>query len=225
MEENTNALVNKFKGTFLKVAITNVHANDWNPKEAIEDNSDNKRRYEEIKKGIVEMSLYAPIIVRELGLDDYQIIDGFHRWKACTELGYTEIIIWNLGQMSKEEAQAITLKSIYQNIPASEPLTAQVVAAINITAPEKLKLLPFSDVQIKEYLDLAHFNFDEFTDQNPGKGKETGAEEGKMVECPQCHHKFTVNLWANITENPTQTTSEENLADQPVTQNPDQVVN
>lgn len=180
---------NKFKGEFRKVDINKVKPNDWNPKESIDENEENKRRYEEIKNNIAKKGMYLPIIVRTYQ-DEYQIIDGFHRWKACLELGYTEIMIWDLGNISKEEAQGITLDSIYLMVPVSEPLTAQIVKQIQLTQPEALKMLPFNDLQIQEYLQLAEFDFKNYNGERPNTN-----EQGKQpteITCPKCGHKFTV---------------------------------
>lgn len=153
--------MNKFTGTFNKIDINKIKPNDWNPKEKKEDNLENELRYQQIKTNIANKSLYFPIIVRSLG-DVYEIVDGYHRWLACKELGYTEIMIWDLGEIKKEEAQGITLDSIYLNISPSEPMTAQIVKAIQLTNPEAIKLLPFNELQIQEYLQLAEFSWEDY---------------------------------------------------------------
>lgn len=175
---------NKFRGEFRRVDINKVRPNNWNPKESIEVNSDNKERYEQIKANIVKKGMYLPIIVRTIG-DTYEIIDGYHRWLACKELGYTEIMIWDLGEIKKEEAQGITLDSIYLNISPSEPMTAQIVKAIQLTNPEAIKLLPFNELQIQEYLQLAEFDFGKYMDEKE-------VDENIKVEntCPKCGYKW-----------------------------------
>lgn len=179
--------MNKFTGTFDKVDINKVKPNDWNPKESIEDNAENRDRYEQIKSNIAKKSLYLPIIVR-VYQDGFQIVDGYHRWLACKELGYTEIMIWNLGEISKEDAQGVTLDSIYLNISPSEPMTAQIVKQMQLVNPEALKLLPFDEMKIQEYLQLAEFDFKNYDDSIPPEP--TG--NGKEVTCPKCGEKFTV---------------------------------
>jgi len=178
--------MNKFKGVFSKVDIEIVAPNEWNPKENINDNSFNMERYLEIKSNIEKKSLYLPIIVRKVK-DKYEIIDGYHRWLACKELGYTEIMIWDLGDVNDEEAKSITLDSIYLNIPASEPMTAQIIKAINEQNPDALSLLPFTDEKIKEYLEMANFDWDAYKEEFEDK-----EGQKKEITCPKCGHIFTI---------------------------------
>jgi len=60
--------------------------------------------YFTLKNDISENGLIYPIVVRKLNNGKCEIVDGFHRWKACKELGWLKIpyIIENL---NREEAQ------------------------------------------------------------------------------------------------------------------------
>jgi len=177
---------NKFRGVFKTVKIDEIKPNLWNPKEKIEENENNKKRYLEIKANIEKKSLYLPIVVREID-NFYEIIDGYHRWRACKELNYTELMIWNLGKISKEEAQSIALSGIYLKVEASEPMTAMIVKEMELAGLNMLELLPFSEDRIEEYLKLAEFNWEEHKEEEV-----LNKIEQREVECPKCHHKFNV---------------------------------
>lgn len=144
--------MNKFKGVFKKVDINKIYPNDWNPKDNIEENKENKKQFEKIKENIKNKSLYLPIIVRTYK-DGWQIVDGYHRWLACKELGYTEIMIWDLGEVDDENAKGITLDSIYLEIRPNDVITAKLVKELK-DLNFNLELLPFDDKKIKELLKL-----------------------------------------------------------------------
>jgi len=158
--------MNKFTGESAKVAIDSVVPNDWNPKDKIEENEYNRRKYEEVKKSLEKKTQYQPILVREHG-KGYQIIDGYHRWRALKELGYDEIIVWNLGNISDEQAIGITVDDVYLKIPATDILIAQLVKRME-DAGQDLEQLPYDSEQIQHFRDLADFDWDQFNkDKEP----------------------------------------------------------
>lgn len=132
----------------LKVDIDKVHPNSWNPKEP------NTKEYENIKKSL-EINGYAqPILVREDG-DSFEIIDGQHRFLAAKELGYSEIYIYNAGQISDEDAKSMTIWMQTQ-VPFDEVQLAPIVVELN-----KLDItLPYTDEEIVTFEKMTQFDFD-----------------------------------------------------------------
>lgn len=144
-------LMKKFefkKENLLKVDINKVHPNSWNPKEP------NTKEYENVKKSL-EINGYAqPILVREDG-DGFEIIDGQHRFLAAKELGYSEIYIYNAGQISDEDAKSMTIWMQTQ-VPFDEVQLAPIVVELN-----KLDIqLPYTDEEIVTFEKMTQFDFD-----------------------------------------------------------------
>lgn len=136
------------KENLLKVDINKVHPNSWNPKEP------NTKEYENVKKSL-EINGYAqPILVREDG-DGFEIIDGQHRFLAAKELGYSEIYIYNAGQISDEDAKSMTIWMQTQ-VPFDEVQLAPIVVELN-----KLDItLPYTDEEIVTFEKMTQFDFD-----------------------------------------------------------------
>lgn len=65
------------------VPIDSLRPNNWNPNRQTPD------EFEKLKRSIVENGFSQPIVV----MMDGEIIDGYHRWKACKELGFTKIAV------------------------------------------------------------------------------------------------------------------------------------
>ena len=116
---------------------------------------------------------------------EYQIIDGYHRWLAAKELGWSSILVWDLGQISEEEAKGITLDSIYLQIPASEVLVAKVVSEVVKLNPDNLKYLPYPKDKVEEYLKMAEFDWEELKTEEI-----SNTNNDHKIKCPNCGFEF-----------------------------------
>jgi ParB/RepB/Spo0J family partition protein len=182
--------MNRIVGEDKIVNIDLIIPNTWNPKESIEENTENKEHYEEIKNEIEKKGLFEAITVREYK-DGYEILDGFHRWTACKELGYTEIRVNNIGKIDDRLARAITLIKEQKKVPISELKVAEVVGWYrdqDMEEDDVKELLGYSDEEFDEYSKLFDFDWNDY-----GTGDEDLEEEPKEQEeitCPKCGHKF-----------------------------------
>jgi len=89
----------------LTLPLENIHPNQWNPNVMTQEEFN--LLVEDIKTN--GQRTLDPIHVRPLGNNQYQIIDGYHRYKALKQLGYKTIrcIIDNV---SEDEAKAINYR-------------------------------------------------------------------------------------------------------------------
>lgn len=137
-----------------KVAIDDVRPNSWNPKEK------NHANVEYIKQSINEMGFKQPLSVRQN--DGYEILDGEQRWTAMKELGATEIYIYDNGKVSDKDAKAETIRWQTQ-VPFDEIKLAPLVLELSDMGVK----LPFTDMQIQDYKDMAGFDFDQYETDRP----------------------------------------------------------
>lgn len=136
------------------VEIDKVRPNDWNPK------LENTPEYQKIVESIEVNGFKQPIIVREVE-DEYEICDGCQRWTAAKQLGFDKIYIYNLGDISEEEAKSITIW-MEQQVPFSEMELAPIVAELS-----DLKIqTPYSEDEVEDFVNMLNFDF-------VGDGKET----------------------------------------------------
>ena len=146
------------------VPIDNVEVNGWNPK---------NKETAEYKKVVRSLELYGfrtPILVRDHPTEPklYQILDGEQRFTAATELGYTEVPVYNLGKVSDEEAKAATIWMEVQ-VPFEEVDLSHLVVELNNLSVE----LPYSEAEIADFQRMAEFDFDQYE-------KEPLADEGTV---------------------------------------------
>jgi ParB-like chromosome segregation protein Spo0J len=119
-----------------------------------------KKEIESIKRfGFIDATL-----VREVEPGVYEIVDGEHRWKAAKELGYTRLVIDNLGKIEDAIAKVLTL--VMNNTRGKDDVLkrAQLLAQIRAGQQSLFEILPFDVKQIEEELKLLDYDFDRFKD-------------------------------------------------------------
>lgn len=161
------------KSKVIKVAIDKVIPNTWNPK------TDNPKEFENIKKSLRVNGYAQPIMVREKG-DKYEVIDGEHRLRAAKELGYQEIYIYNNGQVSDEDAQAMTL-FMQTQVPFDEIELAPLVVELSKANIE----LPYSEEQIIDFKNMAEFDFGEGYEEKEPEIEDPGMKTLKIQMTPE----------------------------------------
>lgn len=74
------------EGTPLQVPIDRIHPNDYQPRREI-DGED----LESLARSIRQSGLIQPVILRRRGQEDFELIAGERRWRACQQLGLKQI--------------------------------------------------------------------------------------------------------------------------------------
>jgi ParB/RepB/Spo0J family partition protein len=145
----------------MEVKIDQIKPNEYNPKVTEE----NLTKYQSIIDGIKEMGMKSPIDVREIeGPIPYEIIDGYHRWKACKELGWTDIPIVSWGKISDDQAKKITILKEKARIPLDLIKTSVLLneLARDTSLDNLAKQVGYSFEELKSDMQLANFKWDEY---------------------------------------------------------------
>ena len=155
----------------MEVDINRIKPNNYNPKTT----EDHKDKYELIVEGIKQMGMKSPIDVRELDGGMWEIIDGFHRWTACKELGWKIIPIASWGKINDIQARKITILKEKAKIPLDLIKTSQILnELITDTSLEELaKQIGYKLPELEEDLKLAKFDWGEY-DKNKGQDSDSG---------------------------------------------------
>lgn len=152
MQDNAKETFEFDPKKLLKVNIDKVRENSWNPK------SRDTKEYKDVKRSIEINGLTQPIFVRENnnGESEYEVLDGAHRLRACKELGYKEIYIYNEGKVNDELAKSFTIFHQVQ-VPFDKKLLKPLVIELNEVGIE----LPDMGIQL-EISDTSTVEDDEF---------------------------------------------------------------
>jgi ParB family transcriptional regulator, chromosome partitioning protein len=87
-----------------KLPVANITPNPYQPRVEFDPIA-----LEELKKSILENGLIQPVTVRRLNQDNYELISGERRLRACREIGFKEIPAYVIKVDSKEAMLALSL--------------------------------------------------------------------------------------------------------------------
>lgn len=124
--------------------IDSIKPNIYNP------NRQSEFEFELLKKSIKEDGFTQPILIKANG----SIVDGEHRWRACKELGFTEIPTVEV-DMSDAQMRIATLRHNRARGSEDMELTAQVLRDLqNLGAMDWAKdSLQLSDMEINKLIE------------------------------------------------------------------------
>jgi len=154
----------------LVVDINQLKPNEYNPKLDFKTDENNAREFEKIKKSLEKLGQVDPILVREIGRDEYEIVNGYHRWEAMKELGYKTCEIKSLGKIDFDMAVSHALMTEDTKIPIDNIELAELTK--KLVTPEKpieywANLLPYDAEIIKSRIELLDFDFSQYDEEGP----------------------------------------------------------
>lgn len=141
----------------ISLPLTVLNTAHWNYK------SNNKAMMASLTANMKQRGQIQLIIVRELGKEKYEIVNGNHRYEALLALGATEAVCLNLGAISLGQAKRIAFETNETEFAADTIKLADIVKELaTIFTKEDLEAtLPFSKKEIDEMAALTSFNFDD----------------------------------------------------------------
>jgi ParB/RepB/Spo0J family partition protein len=129
--------------------ISSIRPNAWNPNEISEKN------LQKLRRDIKRTGRVPPIIVRPAGPGEYEIIDGYHRWKELQAMDYSHApcIIW---EVDETEAK---LKTVQLNYLRGSPVPIRMANLIHdlnktMTLEDLEAALPYDQPELKDSLAL-----------------------------------------------------------------------
>lgn len=147
--------MNKFNTVKKQVQIDDIMPNPWNP------NVQDKGTFAKEIASIKELGMLGSILVRDY-FGKYQILDGEHRWKAAKELGYTDMTIESIGEISDQKAKFLTIH--LNNLRGKDDVFKRA-AILQELDQGQLELLPWSSEEIENEKQLITFDFSQYDKQ------------------------------------------------------------
>lgn len=130
-----------------RISVNLIDENEYNPNEMDENH------YKKLVQNIKRKGFRKPIEVRKNG-ERYTIVDGAHRFRACKELGYTEVDCI-VDEIDVTEAMVDTLNA---NIHGSHNPYKEAMMFKQIhdryTLQDIEKLTAYGQIEIKDRMDL-----------------------------------------------------------------------
>lgn len=170
------------------IRVDRIEANPWNP------NKQSDFMFDKELASIREFGFIIPCTVRihPTKRGWYQMIDGEHRWKGATQLGYKEIPCVSLGKLPDGKTKALT--DILNNLHG-EPdpvLRAQLLADV-LEADDTLReVLPYGADELDALLEASSFDWDNLNKENGPRDGDEGSSGwvGLKVSLTPEQHKI-----------------------------------
>ncbi len=140
------------------VDIDKVRPNSWNPKDK------NTEELKAIERGLEAKGLLEPVVVRSN--NGYEIIDGEQRWTGMKNKGAKKIAIYDMGEVSDDEAKELTIEYQLQ-VPWDEAKYAKFVLDLTSYADLSDLVLPEEEDKLRELVRLAQFDFNTMPEEKP----------------------------------------------------------
>lgn len=160
--------------------LGSIRPNPWNP------NVMDAKTFEREKASITKHGFVDPITVREVldtegAFSHYEVLDGEHRYRACTELGHTTIMAVNLGAVPDERAKELTV--LFNELKGTpDPLKlGKLLKDIQSIVPfDELTLtMPYTPIEMRTLVDSTSvFDWDAATSRTDPPASE--AKPGSM---------------------------------------------
>ena len=180
------------KPTFCTVAVEQLRPNPWNTNQV---SPANEAR---IRESIVRNGLFKPIIVRKVaGQGGWEIIGGQHRYEQAVELGYTEIPICDLGEISEIQAKEIGILDNSRYGADDVVGLAEILQEIGDVA-DLQEFLPYGEADLASIFQSTTISLDDLDiDENFDAPEEKAREQDVASERPVKTHtvmRFKLSL-------------------------------
>ena len=151
------------------VRVDHLEPNPWNP------NEQDAETFRKEKISLQRFGFVVPIIVRPIPKSEhFEIIDGFHRWKAAVELGMEYVPIFNIGPVPDFEAQQLTIVLNELRGKPNEEKLGNVLK--NLLASDTLdrltEVLPYTKEQYGKIAKLPEFDWGRLQQANEQRSTE-----------------------------------------------------
>jgi len=146
---------------------------DWNWR------TDDADMMEKLKENLKRNGLVQNLIVRILPTGFYEVVNGNHRLEALRDIGVTEAMVFDLGEVSLASAQRIAVETNETNFGSDNvKLGSLMKELVSEYGLEDLSTtMPYNEKTIELMTELPNFSWDSYGGSS-GEGKEpTGDEE------------------------------------------------
>ena len=139
----------------------------WNYKE------DDDILLEKLKNNLKRNGQVENIVVRLLDTGFYEVVNGNHRYQAMLDLGYNDIIAYNLGSISDTEAKRIAIELNETRFKTDDKKLGSIFTELKIeyNIEDLINSMPFTPLDIQAYGDIAKDEFNEYASKPETRDK------------------------------------------------------
>ena len=142
---------------YIKLKIEDLVPADWNYK------TDDEFKAEKLKNNIKRNGQIENLIVRELNTGYYEVCNGNHRLSVFKELGFKEVVCYNLGKISQIQSQRIAIETNETKFGIDDEKFSNLLRELKdeFSFEDLVDTMPFTENELKMLIDLnGDLNFD-----------------------------------------------------------------
>ncbi len=145
----------KVRGVTRRLPPSKIKPNTWNY------NTEPEEMFGKLVRTIRKRGFIDRPVVRKIGPDQWEYINGEHRHLAAEALAMPEVEVIDLGEVSDEEAKQLCIEGNEFKGRPDEVRLADLLRDINTTVPfeDIAATMPFSDKELRVYIDSVDFSF------------------------------------------------------------------
>lgn len=101
------------------------------------------------------------LIVRQVGKNNYEVVNGNHRIDDMSAIGMTHAICYDLGKITTTEAKRIAIETNETRFTSDQVNLAKILQELTqeYETTDLLKTLPYSEDELNGYLKLIDWNW------------------------------------------------------------------
>lgn len=130
-------------GNFKMIPIEQLSLADWNYKKF-----NDRKLQEKLVKNIKKNGQIENLIIREMGVGKYEVVNGNHRLLALKEIGTKEVACYNLGAVSLAQAKRIAVETNETKFGTDKKKLAEIVGDIVDAFDDFEDTTPFDDKEM-----------------------------------------------------------------------------
>ncbi len=177
--------------------LSNLILADWNYKE------DDEAMKNKLKAGIKQNGFLMNLVIRKKG-DKFEVVDGNHRLVALQEIGYKDVQVCDVGEVTQEQAYMISLALNETSFDNNEWLLNTLMKDLSkeYSVENLEQVLPYSTDTIENMISAADIDFDNLI--NPAEENKEEIEGFNTITLQLKDGAFeTWNKWCRQVENRT----------------------
>jgi hypothetical protein len=140
------------------------------------------------------------ILVRELEDGTYEVVNGNHRYDVLQKLGVSQVVAYDLGKISKEEAMRIAIETNETKFQVDQIKLGEVIAEVakEFTQDDLVTSLPFSPQEIENFVNIQEFDWDDYDSSGRVKGGSTDVVEQARQTLKVTLSESGMRVWHNF---------------------------
>ena len=184
-------MVDKLPSVRIVLPVTALVANPWNP------NKETPETFDRVKANITKYGFIDPVLVRKKNDTEYEIIDGEHRWRAATEMGFAEVPC-EVIDVDSFDAALLTINMNNLRGEDDPVKRGKIFKQLKNERPDLIPMLPFDENQVAAEVALLDFSFEEEYKDKPFEPKTLSGTTGFTFNVPNEQAEFVSRVLAAV---------------------------